>query len=523
MRLTSSPILNSLLCTAALVISAPPLALAAADRAHPFVAVDVESGRLRGVVSDRVVSFKGIPYAAAPVGPLRWRPPQSTTSWRGIRVADTFGNACVQEGGSIPSERLGAAESEDCLYLNVWRPADDAGDLPVMVWIHGGALVGGASSQPVYDGTRFAQQGVVLVSINYRLGWPGFFGHPALTREAAGTVQLANYGLMDQIAALQWVQRNIRAFGGDPRRVTVFGESAGAYSVLALLITPEARGLFAAAISQSGYWRGPWARVSQPAPDGRASAEASGVKALASIGVHTDSVESLRNLTTAQLRDLPPHGFEGANFVLDGDLLPEDLWVAFRAGHQAPVPLLIGATELETPTRMTPEARLSVSKFLAPFLSEQARASLVPAYGGQEVLDQHLSSDFSFGAHAFSLAQLHREHGQPTYRYRFAALSDSMAQQFSGTPHAGELPYVFANLHQARWPMQQRDRRVAEATMAYWVSFARDAQPRPPGLPVWPPADDDRILFIGNQGPIVQIDERAPRYRALARIIDPRS
>jgi para-nitrobenzyl esterase len=392
-----------------------------------------------------------------------------------------------------------------------------------MVWIHGGALVGGAASQPVYDGTRFAQQGVVLVSINYRLGWPGFFGHPALTREAANTGQLANYGLLDQIAALQWVQRNIRAFGGDPQRVTVFGESAGAYSVLALLISPKARGLFANAISQSGYWRGPWARISVQAPDGRPSAEASGVKALASIGVETDSVQVLRKLTTEQLQDLPAHGFEGANFVLDGELLPEDLWAAFRAGHEAPVPLLIGATQLETPTSMTPEARRSVTKFLAPFISEQQQTDLVPVYGGREMLEQHLSSDFSFGAHAFSLARLHRSHGQPTYRYRFAAMSDAMAQQLAGTPHAGELPYVFGNLDQARWQMQPRDQAVSESTMAYWVAFARHGEPRPPGLPVLPPVDNDRILIISDDGPIVQIDHRAPRYRALAEIVDPRS
>lgn len=484
----------------------------------------IDAGRLRGVRAGEVLAFKGIPYAAAPVGALRWRAPQPEPKWRGVRDAGQFGNACIQEGPSFKGEEsLGANESEDCLYLNVWRPAGAARDLPVMFYIHGGAFLRGASSQPMISGDRLAKRGVVVVSINYRMGWFGIFGHPALTREAADGGRLANYGLMDQVAALRWVQRNVRAFGGDPARVTIFGESAGAASVLALLVTPEARGLFAGAISESGYWRGPWARVGVTAPDGRKSAEESGVTALAAIGVRADSAAALRALSTEQLRKLPGHGFEGANFVLDGKLLPEDLWVALRAGHEAPVPLLIGANDLETPIAATPEAQARRAKFLLPFLSEQEQVSLAPAYGGEAALGKNLASDFTFAAHAWSIARLHRSHGFPAYRYRFAALSDAMAAQLAGTPHAGELPYVFGTLEHAHWAMGERDAKASDVTMRYWIGFANTGTLQPPGLPACPLSDGDMILRISNEGPFVEVDDRAARYRALAALLDPRS
>ncbi len=496
----------------------------AADSVPAAHKARIDTGRLQGVASGDVLAFKGIPYAAAPVGALRWRAPQPAPKWSGVRDASQFGNACIQEGRQGKgAEELGASESEDCLYLNVWRPNTTARDLPVMFYIHGGSFLNGASSQPMISGDRLAKRGVVVVSINYRMGWLGIFGHPALTREAADGGRLANYGLMDQVAALRWAQRNIRAFGGDPQRVTIFGESAGAASVLALLVTPDARGLFAGAISESGYWRGPWARLSQTAPNGRKSAEASGVEALAAIGVQANDVATLRALTTEQLQKLPGHGFEGANFVRDGKVLPEDLWVAFRAGHEAPVRLMIGANDLETPIALAPQMQAMRTKLLLPFMSEQEQASLAPAYGGEATLGKHLASDFSFAAHSWSLARLHRSHGFPAFRYRFAAMSDAMAEKLEGTPHAGELPYVFGTLEHARWPMGERDATVSDVTMRYWTSFAREGKLQPAGLPACPMSDGDMILRISNSGPFVEVDDRASRYEALGKLLDPRS
>lgn len=502
-----------------LVLLALP-ALSAADHNR---SVRIESGKLEGSVAGEVITFKGIPYAAAPVGALRWRAPQPVARWRGTRAAAAYGNACIQESGLLPAEDLGAPQAEDCLYLNIWRPNNHARNLPVMVWIHGGAFTQGAGSQPIHDGTEFAKRGVVLVSINYRLGWFGIFGHPALTREAADQGRLANYGLMDQIAALRWVQRNIAAFGGDPRRVTIFGQSAGAASVLALLVAPEAKGLFSGAISQSGYWRGPWARLTETAPDGRLSAEASGLAAMAAAGLEAKDTRALRALTTDQVRKLRAHGFEGANFVRDGKVLPDDLWVAFRAGRVAPVPLLIGATDLETPLDRMPELRPVIAKFIAPFLSAEQEASLVPLYGGAQALADQLASDFSFAAHAWSIAQLHRSHGHPTYRYRFAALPDGMRDRYSAAPHGSESAYVFGTLNHARSPTTARDARVSDLTMRYWVAFAYDRKLAPPGLPACPSAETDFILRISNDGTFVELDDRAARYRALGAFIDPRS
>ena len=491
------------------------------DAASPGV-VRVDSGRLEGTTTAGVVSFKGIPFAAAPVGPLRWRAPQPVAAWSGVRDATEFGNACLQPPPRATSPPLRVPVSEDCLYLNVWRPVQAKGRLPVMVWIHGGSLVTGTAAIAQYDGAALAHRGVVLVSINYRLGYPGFFAHPALTREAADGGRLANYGLMDQIAALQWVKRNIRAFGGDPSRVTIFGQSAGALSVEALLASPPARGLFRRAIVQSGYYRGSYPRLADRAPDGRRPAEQDGIAALKAIGVDTDDVAVLRGLTSVQLQALPPHGVSGALPALDGQYVIEDLWTTYRAGREAPVPMILGATGQETPP-LPPEVRAQFRGALAAFISSEDEARLLPAYGGQEGLDLSLSADFTFASMMRSLGRMHLANGHPTYRYRFATLPESAAATLKGLPHSGDLPYVFGTLDDAPWKMAARDRAVSAAAMDYWVEFARSGRPAPKGRPAWPSAADDQIMLFDNDGAQPQLDDRAGRYQALSEIVDPRS
>jgi para-nitrobenzyl esterase len=484
--------------------------------------VRIDAGALRGALAGEIVSFKGIPYAAPPVGPLRWRAPQPAQAWTGVRQALAFGKACLQPPRNPQSPPLRTEVDEDCLYLNIWRPAQARAKLPVMVWIHGGSLVTGAASVATSDGDALARRGVILVSINYRVGYPGFFAHPALTREAADGGLVANYGLMDQVAALHWVQKNIRVFGGDPSRVTVFGQSAGGFSIQALLVSPMARGLFHRAIVQSGYYRGSYPRIAERTPDGRNSAEQDGVALLKSIGVETQDVAVLRSLTAEQLQRLPPHGVNGAIPAIDGKLIVEDLWTSLRQGRMAAVPLMVGATSQETPL-LPPEVRAQFRAALAKFLPPDDEARLLPAYGSQEMLDLALTSDFTFAAMMRSLGNFHLANKNPTFRYRFATLPEEAARTMKGLPHSGELPYVFGTLETARWTMQDRDRAVSEAAMDYWVEFARSGRPAPKGRPAWPSAAGEQIMVFDNDGARPQEDERTERYRALAQIVDPRS
>ncbi len=491
--------------------------------AAPAELIRIDSGRLQGVISADIVSYKGIPFAAPPVGPLRWRAPQPVAQWTGIRAASSFGNACLQPPPrTASSPPLGAPMSEDCLYLNVWRPAKTHGRLPVMVWIYGGGLTKGAASIATTDGSALARRGVVLVAIGYRVGYPGFFAHPSLTREAADGGRIANYGLMDQVAALQWVQRNIQVFGGDRSRVTIFGQSAGGLSVEALLVSPAARGLFQRAIVHSGYYRGSYPRIAERAPDGRPSAEDDGAAVLKAIGVETNDVAVLRGLTSQQLLSLPQHGMNGAIPAIDGQYVVEDLWASLRKGRMAAVPLMVGATSQETPV-LPPDIRAQFSAVLRKFISTEDEARLLPIYGGEEGLELGLSSDFTFAAMMRSLAQFHLANGHAAYRYRFATLPEQAAATFKGLPHSGELAYVFGTLATSQWTMQARDHAVSEAAMDYWVEFARSGRPTPKGRPAWPSAAGEQIMLFDNEGAKPQFDDRSTRYRALAEIVDPRS
>jgi para-nitrobenzyl esterase len=430
-----------ILFAAILLLGAPAMA------AGP-VAV-TESGRVAGAVEHGVASWKGIPFAAPPSGPLRWRAPQPPAAWSGVRQATEYGHDCMQLPFPSDAAPLGTAPAEDCLYANVWSPTARSGvkakgKLPVIVWIYGGGFVNGGSSPPTYAGARLAKQGVVVVSFNYRLGRFGFFGHPALTRESAGGVG-GNYGFMDQLAALAWVQRNAAAFGGDAANVTLIGESAGGMSVNTLLVSPMAQGLFAKAVVLSG------GDGATPAP-GMAAVEQAGVNFGARHGIAADDAQALD-----KLRALPADEVvDGMNLANrpDGDptytgpvadgRLAIDSARAFTEGRFAKVPVMIGATSADIGGR-------------TGFMVAGAR-SLAATLAGQ---------------------------GVPVYAYRFSYVAGSIGEP--GAQHATDIPFFFDTAAiKYGDKTTARDRAMGRAVSAYLVNFAKRGNPNGAGLPAWP-------------------------------------
>jgi para-nitrobenzyl esterase len=487
--------------------------------ATPTGAVKTEAGSVSGVAADGIESFKGIPFAAPPVGPLRWRAPQPAKPWDGVRAADAFGPSCMQPSMSSDPAFLvpRSAMSEDCLTVNVWRPAG-AKRLPVLVWIYGGGLTTGSSALPVYDGAAFARGGVVLVSFNYRLGRLGLFAHPALTRENADGGRLGNYGLMDQIAALEWVKRNIDAFGGDPDNVTIFGESAGGLSVNSLMVSPLARGLFHKAISESGYGRGAYRRIAAVAPDGQASAETLGIESAKSWGVEhpeTADLAALRAVPAATIADAPLTGGL-PYFFLDGHVLTDDMWPAFRANKEAPVPFLLGSNGLEFGA--------------IPYLDEVIRRTMTatdekqlePAYGSGPLARQNLASDSTFTVQARALARYHIKNGHPAYLYKFDVVSPALTAQKPGASHADELRYVFETLHTRAAPAANSDEVKISAIMnAQWRAFGTSGSPNGPTLPAWPKYDGQQVMMYHLTGAAAAPDGRNARLDALKAVINP--
>jgi para-nitrobenzyl esterase len=489
---------------------------ARADKPFP-PQVTVESGGVEGVAADGVLSFKGIPFAAPPVGDLRWRPPQPAAKWSGVRKADAYGHDCMQLPFPSDAAPLGTPPAEDCLVLNVWRPASAAGTLPVMVWIYGGGFVNGGSSPAVYDGSAFAKRGLVFVSFNYRVGRFGFFAHPALSKESPNG-PLGNYGYLDQIAALQWVKRNVGAFGGDAGNVTVFGESAGGGSVFMLMTSPLARGLFHKAIVESGGGRGGGfaspVLLRQPGAKGEPSAEARGTAFAAKQGITGDDAAAL-----AALRKLPADTIiSGLNLMsmgqhsdtypgpmIDGVLAVETAEQAFRGGRQAKVPFVIGANDAELAFVPTPPDR--VDAMLARF--GDARDALIQAYGGNDVIGRLLTSDFAMVEPARLMARLHATAGQPTWQYRFSYVPTSLRGKVAGALHATEIPFVFSTVR-AKYQADASadDVAMGEAANAYWSSFARSGTPSAPGQPAWPAytAATDTILDFAVGGPVAKPD-----------------
>ena len=445
------------------------------------VKVTIDSGVLIGVGNGQVNSFKGIPYAAAPVGALRWRPPAAVQPWASGRQAVDFGSSCAQSGtpAFTPRTNQGSATGEDCLFINVWAPAN-AARAPVVVWIHGGGNTGGTSAQTFYDGSAFARDGVVLVSLNYRLGLFGFFAHPSLQSADA------NFGLLDQIAALAWVKRNVQAFGGDPGKVTVMGESAGGQDILALLTAPAARGLFARAILESPG--GGWQRY--PTLE---QARAQGATIAHALGAAT--AEELRKLPADSLvqaaagQDIGP--------ILDGTVLDELPMAAIQHGHVAAIPILLGSNSGEG--NLLPPA-VTLANGQIQFTPAQITA-LKGVYGP---LDDHALAQAVFrdGIFAWPVRFVARHWGAPAYLYRFDYVAAIMRARRADAWHGSEIPFVFDT---ASFATAEDDRRVVTLMHGCWISFIRSGVPECPGGPAWPAyhAADDRLMQLGGAPALV--------------------
>jgi para-nitrobenzyl esterase len=455
------------------------LALGASPAIAQGPTVAAPSGSVRGKLDGSIRSFKGIPYAVPPVGGMRWRPPAPMQPWKGVRAATDFGPACVQPQGkstSVYSPAEPLPVSEDCLTLNIWAPAN-AKKAPIFFWIHGGALTSGSSREAMYDGKRLAERGMIVVSINYRLGVLGWLAHPALSAESPQKVS-GNYGLLDQMAALAWVKHNIAAFGGDPANVTIAGESAGGLSVLFLMESPLARGTFAKAIAQSAYM------VAMPelkkGAYGAPSAEAVGQMLAA--GVQAPDLAALRGMNAQTITDNAAKlGFFPFG-VVDGLVLPEQMVAAFDKGKQAPVPVLAGFNQGEIRSLMmlapkAPDSAAEYEKAIRERYGDMADAflKLYPASDYKESI-LATSRDALYGWTSERLARKQTALGQPAYLYLFDHGYPAMDRPGLHAFHASELPYVFGTFDGTppNWPKNpESDRPLSDAMMGYWANFAK--------------------------------------------------
>ncbi|GAA0296665.1 hypothetical protein GCM10009087_03060 [Sphingomonas oligophenolica] len=449
--------------------------LAIAGTAHAAaLQVTIATGALKGVEADHIVSFRGIPFAAPPVGPLRWRAPQPARPWKGVRDASAYANDCMQLPFPSDAAPLGTPPAEDCLYANVWKPAGARGKLPVLVWIYGGGFVNGGSSPPTYSGAELAKKGIMVVSFNYRLGRFGTFAHPQLTKADPDHGLIGNYGYMDQLAALNWVKRNIAAFGGDPAKVTIIGESAGGMSVHMLLTSPMAKGLFARAVIQSG---GDGAGMG--ATD-LATVEKIGLAFAASKGIAGQdpaALEKLRALPAQEVVDglnlatMQRPGPRTASGPFADGKLAVDVKAAYASGRFAPVPVMIGATSDDIGGK-------------DGFMIKGAR-DLAGALGAR---------------------------GVPVFYYRFSYVADSLrGPDTRGASHASDIPYFFDTVAiKYGAATTARDRAVGTSISGYLVNFVKTGDPNGKALPSWPrftPGGGEMMDFTADGAPAIRRDD----------------
>ncbi len=501
----------------------------------PRIAVQLTlpQGALLGSREAGLQVFRGIPFAAPPVGEWRWRPPRPAPAWRGVRDAGAFGPVCPQPlvSGYSEEDLGGRPMSEDCLYLNVWSPGTEpAAKRPVMVWLLPGGFTRGDSGMSRYDGQALARRGVVVVTFNYRLGLFGEFAHPALSRAQAGE-PLANYHLMDQLAALRWVRANIAAFGGDPANVTIFGMSAGGMSVNYLMASPAGAGLFDKAISESSALRMSYDRNLAEDVRGIPSLESEGASHAKKLGIFGDdaaTAKGLRALTMQQLLDYQVHNPIGAagglNPVIDGRILVEPVGTAFLAQRQHKLPYLTGATNWEG------SLVKGGAKALPPVLGilnvTREQADAVYREPNEEWLAWKIYTEFFLATQRY-LAKAHAATGQPTYVYRFSRVLDQHQGDYFGAAHGSETRYVFGTLDALSrvagpaqagdfgWRVNDADRAYSDLVAGYWVQFARTGNPNRDGLPGWPAVTpgNDLLLEFGQQAPEVRRDFMADRWR----------
>ncbi|HWE48021.1 MAG TPA: carboxylesterase family protein [Caulobacteraceae bacterium] len=479
------------LATASLIMTSPSFA------AGPLVQAPV--GAAEGVSQGDLNVFKGLPYAQPPVGALRWTPPKPIEHWEGVRKASRFGAACVQPKAVGGTANIYADDpetmSEDCLFLNVWTPKDARG-APVFVWIHGGALVGGASSESMYDGSKLATQGLVVVSINYRLGVLGYLAHPGLSAESPDGIS-GNYGLLDQIEALRWVKRNIGAFGGDAGNVTIAGESAGGLSVMYLLASPPARGLFHKAIAESAYM------ITTPELKGtRYMPSSEQIGAYLGMKLKAPDVAALRAMDAEKITNEAAAAGFLPFAAIDGHVLKKQLVETFDAGEQAPVPLIAGSNsgEIRSLLSLVPPAPQTPGDYVA--IINKQYGELAPAflklYPPSSMRESMLATtrDAMYGWTAERMAKKQTAIGQPAYLYWWDhAYPAAEAKGLHGF-HASELPYVFGTLDTPppNWPKipdTPAEHRLSADMTSYWATFAKTGRPTAPGAPDWPKYDGD--------------------------------
>ena len=491
--------------------------------------VQTKSGIVEGAATadSKIHIYKGIPFAMPPVGKLRWQPPQPAEPWQGVRQATEFGARCMQARIFDDMVFRDSGPSEDCLYLNVWSPTSSSAEhLPVMVWIYGGGFQAGAASEPRQDGENLAHKGVVVVSLNYRLGIFGFFSHPELAKESPHHAS-GNYGLLDQAAALQWVHDNISAFGGDPSKVTIFGESAGSISVSALMASPVSKNLISGAIGESG---GVFMISNPMAP--AAETEKIGVNFATVAG--TDSLEALRAKPAAELLDLVMKNKMDFRFWpnTDGYFFPESPAEIYRKGEQAHVPLLAGwnadeqgyqgflgkepATHAGYVAKVNTEYKQDAGKVLKLYpgkTDEQIKASARDlasdrfiAYSTWKWLDEQVATGSA-----------------PVYRYHFEQAPPQPAgEPTHGAYHSADIEFVFEDLASKALPWTDADRKLSDLISSYWTNFAKTGDPNGPGLPQWPvykkPSYDVMHLRQGSTESEASADKLHERYKLMSKI-----